>query len=127
AAEFVPRHSVMPATIVALTRIGTMGIVVGLVMLLLWQFSDHLKSNARDLGSIVAMSGALSQTLDVRRVGDLTARHVAEVSAPYECGICYWDRATDRVLTYGYYPVERRAAVADAYPLADYPASRRVL
>ncbi len=127
AAEFVPRHSVMPATIVALTRIGTMGIVVGLVMLLLWQFSDHLKSNARDLGSIVAMSGALSQTLDVRRVGDLTARHVAEAVAADECGICYWDRATDRVLTYGYYPVERRAAVAEAYPLADYPASRRVL
>ncbi len=127
AAELLPRETAMPPELIALTRIFTMAIVIGLVLLLLWQFSDHLTSSARDLNAIVAMSRALSQTLDVKRVGDLTARHVAEAVAADECGICYWDRGTDQILTYGYHPVERRGAVAEAYPLADYPASRRVL
>jgi len=65
--------------------------------------------------------------MDPLRIGDLMAQHLAVATGAAECGICYWDPPNDRVLTYGYYPRDRRAAVDESYPLADYPATRRLL
>ena len=125
--EFLPQSVVLPATYESAFQVAVLGVVFGLALFLLWQFSTRLKTSARELGSLVALSSDVVETMDPRQIGDLTAAHLAQATGADECGICYWDRPGDRVLTYGYYPMERRAAVAEVYELADYPATRRVL
>ena len=125
--EFMPPSVVLPATFESLFRIAVIAAVFGLALFLLWQFSTRLKTSARELGSLVELSSDVVETMDPRQIGDLTAAHLARATGADECGICYWDRPGDRVLTYGYYPVDRRSAVEDVYDLADYPATRRVL
>jgi diguanylate cyclase (GGDEF)-like protein len=73
------------------------------------------------------MSTELARTLDPEGVGDLIARHIALATEVDECAISYWDRDAGRVVTYGYYPPERRASLAASYPLCDYPETARVL
>jgi diguanylate cyclase (GGDEF)-like protein len=125
--EFMPRSVVVPAGVESFIRIVVVAAVIGLALLLMWQFSTRLKTSARELGSLVELSSDVVETMDPLQVGDLTAAHLARATGADECGICFWDRPGDRVLTYGYYPLDRRSAVDEAYPLADYPATRRVL
>ncbi len=73
------------------------------------------------------MSSELARSLDPSAVGDLIARHIATATGVEECGISYWDREGDRVVTYGYFPPERRAAIEPSYALAEYPETGRVL
>ena len=73
------------------------------------------------------MSSELSRTLDSRERGTVMARHMALATGVDECAISYWDRPGNRVLTYGYYPPERAAALAAEYALDEYPETRRVL
>jgi diguanylate cyclase (GGDEF)-like protein len=73
------------------------------------------------------MSTELARTLDPDGVGDLIARHIATATGVDECAISYWDRASDRVITHGYYPPERRSFLDASYALADYPETERVL
>ena len=125
--ELVPVTAPLPGGVTSLLRVSTMTITIGLIVMLLWQFTSRHKAATRELGSLVALSSDLAQTLDPRRIGDLMAEHMAVATGADECGICYWDRPGDRVLTYGYYPRERRAAVESSYALADYPETRRLL
>ncbi len=81
----------------------------------------------RELRSLLAMSTDLARIADTGPIGDLVAEHLALATDVDECCVSYWDRSADRVLTYGYFPPERREAVSEAYPLADFPATRRVL
>ena len=80
-----------------------------------------------ELHLLLAMSSELAQTTDPSETGDLIARHLAQATGLDECAVSYWDRAADSVITYGYYPAERRAALDPSYRLADYPETRRVL
>ena len=125
--EVMPASVALPPAYASAFRVGVLGAVFALVLFLLWQFSSRLKTSARELGSLVELSSGVLESMDPRHIGDLTAAHLARATGADECGICYWDRPGDRVLTYGYYPVERRSAVDDVYDLADYPATRRVL
>ena len=125
--EVMPVTAPLPPAVASALRVVSMAIALGLVLFLLWQFSSRLKSTARELGSLAALSGELAQTMDPLRIGDLMAEHLAAATGARECGICYWDRAGDRVLTYGYHPRERRAAIAESYRLGDYPATRALL
>ena len=127
AGEMAPVTTPMPATVGSALRVLSMGIIGGITLFLVWQFSSRLKSDARELGSLAALSSDLAQTMDPLRIGDLMAEHLAVATGAAECGICYWDPAGDRVLTYGYYPRARREVVAEAYALDDYPATRRLL
>ncbi|HEX7472082.1 MAG TPA: EAL domain-containing protein [Candidatus Limnocylindrales bacterium] len=125
--EVMPAVFVLPTGVSATLRVLSMALAFGLALFLLWQFSTRLKGTARELGSLADLSSDLARTMDPLRIGDLMAQHLALATDAAECGICYWDQANDRVLTYGYYPRERRAAVDEAYPLAAYPATRRLL
>src|SRR5262245_52283473 len=125
--EVMPTSIVLPPPYIGTVRVLALAAVFGLALFLLWQFSSRLKTSARELGSLVELSSGVLESMDPRQIGDLTAAHLARATGADECGICYWDRPGDRVLTYGYYPVERRSAVEDVYDLADYPATRRVL
>jgi diguanylate cyclase (GGDEF)-like protein len=79
------------------------------------------------LRSLLAMSTELARTLQPDGVGDLIARHIATATGVDECAVSYWDRPTGRVVTYGYYPPERRASLELSYVLNDYPETERVL
>jgi diguanylate cyclase (GGDEF)-like protein len=125
--EIMPSIFELPAATVAIVRVVSMALAFGLALFLLWQFSTRLKGTARELGSLADLSSDLARTMDPLRIGDLMAQHLAIATDAAECGICYWDATNDRVLTYGYYPRERRAAVDESYPLADYPATRHLL
>ena len=125
--DMVPQSTAIPADIRGMLHVAGIIIAFGIVCLLVSQFADRLRTTSGELASVVALSNELAQTLDPREIGDLTARHVAATIGADECGICYWDEPADQVLTFGYYPAERRSAVDEAYDLADYPLSRRVL
>jgi diguanylate cyclase (GGDEF)-like protein len=86
--------------------------------------SDRLTG---ELTRLVDMSSALSQSLDPRQVSDLMARHLAVAIGADECAISRWDRATDRVVTVGYYPAQEPADLDTTFDLAGFPATRRVL
>jgi len=79
------------------------------------------------LQSVVEMSGDLAETLDPRLVGDRIAVHIARAVGADDCALSYWDQASDRVVTLGYHPPERREALNAAYALADFPATKQVL
>ncbi len=125
--DMVPQSTAIPADIRGMLHVAGIIIAFGIVCLLVSQFADRLRTTSGELASVVALSNELAQTLDPREIGDLTARQVAATIGADECGICYWDEPADQVLTFGYYPAERRSAVDEAYDLADYPLSRRVL
>jgi diguanylate cyclase (GGDEF)-like protein len=125
--EVMPPSVVLPAAYGSAVRVVVLATVFGLALFLLWQFSTRLKTSALELGSLVDLSSDVVETMDPLQIGDLTAAHLARATGADECGICYWDRPGDRLLTYGYYPVDRRSAVEEVYDLAAYPATRRVL
>jgi len=97
------------------------------LIIFLWEVSRRLKDTAADLRSVVTMSGDLAETLDPRLVGDRIAVHIARAVGADDCALSYCERATDRVVTLGYDPPERRAALSDSYHLDDFPATRSVL
>jgi diguanylate cyclase (GGDEF)-like protein len=97
------------------------------LIIFLWEVSRRLKATAADLRSVVMMSGDLAETLDPRLVGDRIAVHIARAVGADDCALSYWDQATDRVITLGYDPPERRANLNDSYHLDDFPTTRRVL
>ncbi len=82
---------------------------------------------ALELRGLLDMSSALSESLDPRQVADLIARHLAVAMGVERCGISYWERTNDRILSWGYWPSEDLEAVEPYYDLNDYPETRRVL
>ncbi len=82
---------------------------------------------AVELQRIIEMSRDLTASLDPRAVADLIARHIALALDLSEGAISLWDRAGDRIVTMGYYPPLAPGEMADFYPLADFPETRRVL
>ena len=104
-----------------------MVVAYAFLIIFLWEVSRRLKGTAADLRSVVTMSGDLAETLDPRLVGDRIAVHIARAVGADDCALSYWDQATDRVITLGYDPPERRANLSESYDLNDYPATRQVL
>ncbi len=97
------------------------------LIMFLWEVSRRLKDSAADLRSVIAMSGDLAQSLDPRLVGDRIAVHIARAVGAEDCALSYWDRTTERVVTLGYEPPERRGVLNETYALDDFPATRRVM
>jgi diguanylate cyclase (GGDEF)-like protein len=126
-AELSPSSSNLPPLTTAALRLSGVAAGVALVLVAMRQSARRLRESAVELQALVAMSSELSQTLDSREIGDLMPRHLGEAAGADEAAICYLDAPRDRILTYGYFPLERRSAVADEYELRDYPLTRRVL
>jgi diguanylate cyclase (GGDEF)-like protein len=123
----LPDASRLPATAESAFAFVTLVLGYTFLILFLWEVSRRLKDQAADLRSVVAMSGDLAQSLDPRLVGDRIAVHIARAVGADDCALSYWDRATNRVLTLGYEPPERRGALNETYAVADFPATRDVL
>ena len=107
--------------------VAAMVAAAGIATLLLYQFAGRFKDALGELSGLAAMSRDLAQTLDPAEVGQRMARHLANAMDADECGICVWDEVGDRLLTAGYHPPARAAEIEPSYPLADYPATRRLL
>ena len=125
--RLLPASDRFPPEVSAVLALALLVLAYGFLMLFLWEVSRRLASTAEDLRSVVAMSNDLSRTMDPQQVGDRIVRHVGLAVGASESALCYWDRATDRLITLGVYPTDRRATLDTSYPLADYPATRRVL
>ena len=82
---------------------------------------------AAELRQLLDMSSALSRSLDPKDVAVLMAEHLARAVGAEQAQISDWDRPNDRLRTLGCYPAELRPDIADFYPLAGYPVTRRVL
>ncbi len=82
---------------------------------------------AEDLRRLTDMSSALTRSLDPRQVADLIAQHIGRAFGADECGISFWDRPGDRLLTWGYWPPQRLEVLEPFFALAGYPETRRVL
>jgi len=127
AAEIVPGSGQIPAHYLSALGLITLMIAFGLLLVAMLEVSRRMTSTAEDLRSVVAMSNDLSRTMDPQLVGDRIARHIARAVGANDCALSYWDRPGDRLVTLGYFPLDRRSALEPAYPLADYPETRRVL
>ena len=108
--EIMPSLLVLPPQMASGLRIVSMALAFGLALFLLWQFSTRLKGTARELGSLADLSSDLARTMDPRAIGDLMTQHLAPSRpTPPSAASATGTAANDRVLTYGYYPPERRA------------------
>jgi GAF domain-containing protein len=125
--------------VIALSKLGLRQFDVG-DLRLLSIVADHAATaveSARALGrahvladelrALAEMSSALSESLDPLQVADLVARHMGRAAGVDQCSISIWDRAGDRLLTWGYWPPERLASQGPFFPLSSYPATRHVL
>ena len=125
--EYLPRSDRLPSELSGVLASLTIFLVYGFLLVFLWEVGRRMKSTADDLRSVVAMSNDVARTMDPQLVGDRIARHIAQAVGAGDCALSYWDHAGDRLVTLGYYPPERRDTLEPAYPLADYPETRRVL
>ncbi len=82
---------------------------------------------ALELRGLLDMSSALSESLDPRQVADLIARHLATAMGVERCAISYWERSTNRVLSWGYWPSGRIEEIEPFFDLDDFPETKRVL
>jgi len=82
---------------------------------------------AAELRQLLDMSSGLSRYLDPRAVANLMADHLARAVGADQAHVSDWDRPNDRLRTLGSYPASTRGEADAYYPLAGYPASRRVL
>jgi diguanylate cyclase (GGDEF)-like protein len=82
---------------------------------------------AGELRRLLYMSAELSQSLDSRQVATVMADHFASAMGVDECAISYWDRASGRLATLGYFPVIAPHELELFFDVADYPESRKVL
>ncbi len=82
---------------------------------------------AGELRRLLDMSAELSESLDPRQVANLMAGHMAKAMGVDECAISYWDRATGRVDSLGFYPLNKVEEMEPFYDVSDYPETLRVL
>ncbi len=82
---------------------------------------------ARELRRLLDMSGELSESLDPRQVANLMARHLANAMTVDECAISYWDRASGRVESLGYWPPLRIDEMEPYFLVSGFPETLRTL
>ncbi|MFI5261021.1 MAG: diguanylate cyclase [Candidatus Limnocylindrales bacterium] len=82
---------------------------------------------AARMRSLLRMSSELTLTLEPMTVADTLARHLSEATSLDECTISFWDRATDRILSWGFWPPRSGDDRNEVYALGDFPETRRVL
>jgi diguanylate cyclase (GGDEF)-like protein len=73
------------------------------------------------------LSREVSQTMDPQQVARIIARHIALAAEVADCTLSMLDRDDDQVVTFASYPPTAGAQIAPAYPLNEFPATRRVL
>ena len=98
-----------------------------LFQVFLWSASGRLTDTTAELRHVIEMSHDLAATLDPFDVGHRLARHIALVTHADVCVLSTWDRAGNRVVTFGSYPPDDRTRLEPAYDLAAFPATERVL
>jgi diguanylate cyclase (GGDEF)-like protein len=127
ASSFLPWVSRFPSPLDVLLPTSTLVIAYAIFHVFLWNASSQLTETATELSAAIELSREVAQTLDPQLVGRIIARHIALAAEATDCTLSTWDRATDRVVTFAYYPPEQRGTIEASYNLAEFPATRRVL
>ena len=82
---------------------------------------------AGELRLLLEVSSQLAGSLDSHQVANILARHLAGVMEVENCAISWWDRATDRVASIGYYPPVPIEQLKPFFEIGEYPRTRQVL
>ncbi len=82
---------------------------------------------AERMQNLLEMSSELTLSLEPATVADILARHLSEATRLDECTISFWERETDRIVSWGFWPPRATADRTEIYALPDYPETRRVL
>jgi diguanylate cyclase (GGDEF)-like protein len=82
---------------------------------------------AEELRHLLDMSGQLSASLESREVANIIARHLGPAMGVDECAISYFDRATRRIVSLGYFPEGSGTQLRPYYDVGDFPQTLRVL
>jgi diguanylate cyclase (GGDEF)-like protein len=82
---------------------------------------------AQELRRLLDMSADLSTSLDPHQVAVLIAEHMARAMGVEECAISYWDRASGRVESLGYFPAIPPEEMEPFFDVSGYPTTQRVL
>ena len=82
---------------------------------------------AERMQNLLQMSSELTLSLEPATVADILARHLSEATGLDECTISFWDRDTDRIVSWGFWPPRAAADRTEIYDLDDFPETRRVL
>jgi diguanylate cyclase (GGDEF)-like protein len=127
APDLLPWGTRADSTFALILPFTTVVIVYVLFQVFLWNASSRLTDTTSELRHVIEMSHDLAATLDPKDVGNRLARHIAQVAHADICVLSTWDRAGDRVVTFGSHPVEGGRALEPAYELAAFPATRTVL
>ncbi|MGZ6344090.1 MAG: diguanylate cyclase [Candidatus Limnocylindrales bacterium] len=88
---------------------------------------EETRRAATRMQSLLGMSGELTQSLEPSTVADILARHLSEATSVDECTISYWDRETDRVQSWGFWPPREGPSRSETFSLSEYPETRRVM
>jgi diguanylate cyclase (GGDEF)-like protein len=123
----LPRSSSLPPPLDLLLPVSTLIVAYTVFHVFLWNASGRLTDTATELSKAMELSREVALTLDPLRVGEIIARHIALAVGASDCALSTWDRPNDRLLTFAYYPPERRSALDETYDLAAFPATRAVL
>jgi diguanylate cyclase (GGDEF)-like protein len=106
---------------------STLMVVYLLFQVFLWAASTRMTDAATELRHVVEMSRDLAATLDPTAVGGNLARHLQTVTGARDATLSTWDRANDRVVTFGHHPADEITPLEPWYELAKYPTTRQVL
>ena len=123
----LPWASTFPFPIDIAMPVTTLVVAYAIFQLFLWNASGQLTETATELAAAMDLSREVSQTMDPQQVARIIARHIAHAAEVADCHLSMWDRDNDQVVTFATYPPGRANHVGSTYPLADFPATRRVL
>ena len=107
-------------------RLWGYAVVSGLVLFLLYQSSERLKSTTREFRRFFSLSSDLAEATDPGLLGDLVARHLAEATDMDDCVIYALDPQTDRLSPFGSHPPER-SLQTQSESLMERPTLGRVI
>ena len=83
---------------------------------------------AERMQNLLQMSSELTLSLEPATVADILARHLSEATGLDECTISFWERETDRIVSWGFWPPRADGRPhRDLRPEHDFPETRRVL
>jgi diguanylate cyclase (GGDEF)-like protein len=101
-------------------------LVSGLVLFLLYQSTERLRSSGREFSRLFSLSSDLAEAADPAVLGDLVARHLTEATGMDDCVIYARAPETGRLSPFGSHPAQR-ALETNTEALMGRPMLQRVI
>ncbi len=107
-ASFLPEETTVSTDgLVEIIRMLSLFLVLGAVVIVVYQWSERLKASSREFGRLVDLSTQLARTSDPEALGTMLAQHLADAIGFDDCVISMLDAESGRLVPLGSYPVMR--------------------